>query len=302
MEFGKVELEQVTKTDFTLPKSHIDNEYILSNASNKTIQFYLGCSSWGNADWKGHIYPKGTKNGDFLHFYAQSFNCVELNATHYRVFDRATIERWVSMVPSGFKFFPKFTNIISHYEKLVNCKSHTQRFYEQIMTLGEHGGPAFLQLHNDFSPQYFPRLEMYLSTLPKAYPVFLEVRHPKWFENEVDQQKLFDLCRQFNIGIVCTDTAGRRDVVHTRLSIPKVFIRFVGNGLHSSDYERIDSWINQLNVWINQGLHEVNFIVHQENEVHALQLCDYIQKEIKKKVNLSLPHIKFIEQQGTLNF
>ena len=36
-----------------------------------------------------------------------------------------------------------------------------------------------------------------------------------------------------NMGIVITDTAGRRDCAHMNLTIPKAFIRYVGNSLAS---------------------------------------------------------------------
>ena len=44
-------------------------------------------------------------------------------------------------------------------------------------------------------------------------------------------------------GTVITDTAGRRDCLHMKLTSADIFIRFVGNSLHESDYQRIDDWV-----------------------------------------------------------
>ncbi|GHV92714.1 hypothetical protein AGMMS50268_32170 [Spirochaetia bacterium] len=34
-------------------------------------------------DWIGPVYPQGTKRRDYLPLYAEQFNTVELNYTHY---------------------------------------------------------------------------------------------------------------------------------------------------------------------------------------------------------------------------
>ena len=49
-----------------------------------------------------------------------------------------------------------------------------------------------------------------------------------------------------------TDTAGRRDCAHMHLTIPKVFIRYVGNSLHPTDYTRSDAWVQRMKYWLDQ--------------------------------------------------
>ena len=57
--------------------------------------------------------PKGVK--DELGYYSSQFNCIELNATFYRLFPVTTYEGWYAKVPEGFKFFPKLEQSISHF-------------------------------------------------------------------------------------------------------------------------------------------------------------------------------------------
>ena len=75
-----------------------------------------------------------------------------------------------------------------------------------------------------------------------------------------------------NIGTVITDTAGRRDVLHMRLTAPVVFIRWVGNSLHPTDFPRIEAWAHRLRSWMEKGLKEIYFIVHNHNELLAPDL------------------------------
>ena len=81
MKFGKV--EQPELIDFTLPQDHLDTEVVLTNFKNKTTpNIYVGCAKWNKQDLK-NFYPRGTK--DELVYYASQFNCIELNATFYRI-------------------------------------------------------------------------------------------------------------------------------------------------------------------------------------------------------------------------
>lgn len=87
--------------------------------SDKSLEVYVGCAKWNKADLKG-FYPKGTK--DELVYYSRQFNSIELNATFYNMPDRKQIEIWGNKAPQGFKFFPKLTNSISHYKRLIDVQ------------------------------------------------------------------------------------------------------------------------------------------------------------------------------------
>lgn len=145
MQFGRVDhLEEI---DFKLPEDHSSIGSILGGIS-RTPKVYVGCAKWGRPDWIGKIYPKGAKEKDFLSHYVNHFGCIELNATHYRVFGKPTIEKWRSTVLDDFKFCPKFTNTISHFKRLRSAQEETILFYEQIKGFEDKLGPCFLQLHH----------------------------------------------------------------------------------------------------------------------------------------------------------
>ena len=60
-------------------------------SKSKGLEVYVGCAKWNKKDLK-NFYPKGVK--DELAYYSTQFNCIELNATFYRLFPPATFDTW----------------------------------------------------------------------------------------------------------------------------------------------------------------------------------------------------------------
>ena len=75
-------------TDVTSAKK----DGILTIMDAKDSQLFLGTSSWTAEGWVGSFYPEGTKPADFLAYYAQHFNCVEIDSTFYRIPTAKTVE------------------------------------------------------------------------------------------------------------------------------------------------------------------------------------------------------------------
>ncbi len=299
MQFGRVPEEELDSIDFSIPKDHPNNKNLLGSP-NKNCQVYVGCAKWGRKDWIGKIYPSGTKEKDFLNHYVHHFGCIEMNATHYRVFANSTIEKWKNTATDNFKFCPKFTNSISHFKRLKGAHADTVAFYEQIEGFEETLGPPFLQLHHTFGPKELDVIEEYLKKLPSHIPIFLELRHPDWFEEgNKEMEQLAETCQSLGHGLVMTDTAGRRDVLHNRLTIPTAFIRFVGNSLHSSDYKRIDEWVNKLKSWIDNGLEQLYFFMHMHDERDSPELGTYLIEHLNKACGLKVKTPKLLPPEDS---
>jgi len=289
MDFGRVPEKELNDVNFKLPADPKWNKTVLSGKEAKKPLVYLGCAKWGRKEWIGKIYPKGTKDADFLNHYVQHYNSIELNATHYQVYGPATIKKWAEKAKGkDFIFCPKVSKNISHFGSLNDKQFITDAFLEGIVAFEEHLGPIFLQVSDKFSPKRKKELFDYLATLPKDLQFFLEVRSPEWFEKEEDQKELFQTLRDLNIGAVITDTAGRRDCCHMHLTVPKTFIRYVGNSLHATDYTRCDDWVKRIKYWLDNGLKEVYFFMHMHDEATSPELTVYLVDEINKKCGLGL--------------
>jgi len=294
MEFGRVPEIKLNSIDFSLPAEPATNKQVLKKSSIAP-SVYLGCAKWGRKEWIGKIYPKGTKDAQFLDHYVQHYNSIELNATHYKIYSPAEIAKWAAKAQGkNFKFCPKIVNSISHYSGFNNVDYLTTSFLEGILAFGENLGPIFLQVSEKYSPNQRDKLYKYLQSLPKDLQFFLEVRHPDWFSNKTIQTELFDLLRSLKIGAVITDTAGRRDCAHMELSIPKTFIRYVGNSLHASDYTRIDAWVDRMKFWLDNGLEELYFFMHMHDEAFSPELTVYLVDKMNAACGLNLLKPQFV--------
>lgn len=305
MEFGKVPSSSLEHIDFTLPSDGWFTQQILPGTPAGGLKVCTGAPKWAISGWVGSIYPEGAKEKDFLQHYVRQFNSIELNATHYKIYDETAIARWAEKAQgTDFRFCPKIPQSISHYSDLgsVRAQEITTQFLEGILAFGEHLGPIFLQLSEKYSPDRKEALLYYLDSLPTDLEFYLEVRHPSWFEDAAIREWLFGNLHHLGIGAVITDTAGRRDCLHMELTVPKTFIRFVGNGMHPTDFTRVDSWIDRLETWISRGLEEVWFFMHQPHELHSPQMCDYFIRKMNERLGLNLEPPRFLEpqSQGTL--
>ncbi len=282
MKFGQVENPE--EVDFTIPKDHADTKRVLEKSKAKTLKAYVGCAKWNKSDLK-NFYPKGTK--DELAYYSSQFNCIELNATFYRMFPASQFEKWKETTPDGFKFFPKIGQEISHWGRLKDTEEKVDRFVENASHLQEKMGMPFLQMHNNFGPKDFDRVKAFVGNWKYDIPLAIEFRKTDWYNDPEVSAALYELLESNGIANVLVDTAGRRDLMHMRLTTPTAFVRWVGAN-HESDYTRLDDWIKRIDTWEKSGLKELYFFVHQNIEKESPLLSAYFIEKLNKKVGTDL--------------
>ena len=293
MKFGQV--EDPSKIDFTLPKDNSHTKEILKKSKAKNMDISIGCAKWNKTDLKG-FYPKGTK--DELTYYATQFNSIELNATFYGMPSPDQVSTWKEKTPSDFKFFPKITNTVSHFRRLLNIDDVVTQFATAVMNFDEKLGMVFLQLHDNFKPKDYERLESFIKKWPKEIPLAVELRNNEWFADEEIFDKTCQLFEENNIANIIVDTAGRRDMLHMRLTTPVAFIRYVGANAES-DYERLDDWLERIKKWKSEGLEKLYFFVHQNVEKASPLLSAYFIEKINKEFGTEI-HIPVMADTKTL--
>jgi hypothetical protein len=74
-----------------------------------------------------------------------------------------------------------------------------------------------------------------------------------------------------------TDVAGRRDVLTIGATTNVIFVRFVGNTGHSSDGERLKQWVITLSEWVDSGIQEIYFFLHQPQAKAILPMYEFIK-------------------------
>ncbi|GAC1440991.1 MAG: DUF72 domain-containing protein [Sediminibacterium sp.] len=296
MEFGRVPESELDGINFTLPAEPAFNKQVLKGESVKAPKVYLGCAKWGRTEWVGKIYPPRTKEKDFLDHYVKHYNSIELNATHYKVYGPAGIAKWAARAGDrDFKFCPKMYQGVTHRGSLKGKDFITTEFLRGVLAFEKHLGPVFVQVSDSFTPNRREELFGFLRSLPIDMQFFLEVRHPDWFGKEAIRDELFTVLREMNMGAVITDTSGRRDCAHMHLTLPKTFIRYVGNSLHPTDYTRVDEWIDRMKYWLDHGMEELYFFMHMHDEAYSPELTIYMVDKLNDACGLDLIKPRFIQ-------
>jgi uncharacterized protein YecE (DUF72 family) len=142
-------------------------------------------------------------------------------------------------------------------------------------------------MHNNFGPKDFDRVKNFVTNWKYDIPLAVEFRKTDWYCDAEVSAELYDLLETNGIANVLVDTAGRRDLMHMRLTTPSAFVRWVGAN-HESDYTRLDDWIKRIAAWKKQGLKELYFFVHQNIEKESPLLSAYFIKRLNKKIGTDL--------------
>ena len=162
---------------------------------------FVGVSGFSYAGWKGHFYPKDLKNEDFLAYYSQRLNSVEINSSFYAPPSVTMVKSWSGKTDDRFKFAFKAPKQITHILKLgEGSPESSERLSKTLESLGPKRGPILFQLP-PYSKQDQQLLENFLaktSTIP--HRVF-EFRHATWF-----QESTYILLEKYKAGFCVAET------------------------------------------------------------------------------------------------
>lgn len=283
MNFGSV--PDIHNINLSLPTDHQDTRRLLNQRGGQGLaEIHIGCSQWSKQVLKG-FYPRGTK--DELTYYSRQFNSIEFNATFYNNYGPGQIAKWTAKVPANFKFFPKVYNVISHVKRLNNVELEVEEYCNNVRAFDKHLGMCFLQLHENFGPKFKHQLDVFMKLWHQDIPLAVELRNAEWFNNQADADWIYDLFEYYNVTNLITDTAGRRDLLHMRLTSPVAFVRSVGAN-HPSDYDRLSEWVGRISSWKEQGLEKLYFFIHQNEEQESPLLTAHFVDLLNKAIGTKL--------------
>ncbi|MCW3083802.1 MAG: hypothetical protein JWP12_1168 [Bacteroidetes bacterium] len=300
MDFGR--LPSIDHVDFTMPPDNIHTSTILNSSRVASPAIYIGCPVWADKGFVGKIYPEDASEKNFLKYYAAQFNCIELNATHYKIPSPAMTQRWMNMTTPGFKFSPKVPQVISHAQNLGGMLGLMDEFLEAIAAFGKQLGTTFMQLPPHFGSNRLNELISFLGNIPHPLKLAIELRHESWFSNATAFNELSNFLMECNHSLVITDVAGRRDVLHQRLTNKTTLIRFVANNLHPTDFNRLNDWAERSASWINEGLEEFYFFIHTPDKSLCPELANYFIAKLNTIAGMRLPLVTIKQKniQGDL--
>lgn len=286
-----------------------------------------GTCSWTDptlvkdADW----YPRRSMSAaERLAFYASRFPVVEVDSTYYWPPSPQLASDWVERTPPGFVMDVKGYSLLTghptrreslwedlrplvaeeHREKKNVYAEHLPpdaveeawaRFEHALAPLHEAGklGGVLLQYPAWFTPKKANRAELErIRGRLGHYPVYVELRSPRWWAEEEDRRRTLDLLRAHELAHVVVDAppaSGLPAVVEATADL--AVVRFHGrndstwNKRNISAAERFDYLYDdrELRQWVPR----VEELAAEARSVHALMNNCYGDKGVSNAADLT---------------
>jgi uncharacterized protein YecE (DUF72 family) len=147
-------------------------------------KLYAGTAGWSYKDWVGSFYPKEqSKEFDWLKYYAQFFNTVEVNASYYTYLSPKIVEGWIDKVEDkeDFLFTVKLHQDFTHKNDFNEEKIKAVKYnLNKLDKAGRFGG-LLIQFPYSFSlTKENANKVKDLVDIFSEYDKFIELRHNSW--------------------------------------------------------------------------------------------------------------------------
>lgn len=197
---------------------------------NTKHSFYVGTSGWQYSHWRGVFYPEDLKSQDWLRFYTEHLNTLELNVTFYRQVRQSTFQKWYEATPPAFVFSVKMSRFITHIKRLRVEAESVERFCADVRVLKEKLGVILIQLPPSLK---FDSTLMadFFALLDPALKYTIEARNKTFISDD-----FFAMLTDRNIAWCIAESAGRYPYSEA-VTASFVYLRLHGRTeLYASNY------------------------------------------------------------------
>jgi uncharacterized protein YecE (DUF72 family) len=199
------------------------------------LQLYIGCSGWSYDAWLGHFYPSNLEHNEFLKYYSQVFDFVEIDSSFYRPPNMFVTKRWASVTPDNFRFTAKFPRSITHEKRLSEPDKELHYFFHVMRPLSRKLSALLLQMPPSLTAKEgLKKLKALIHMLDPDFRYAIEVRNTSWFDNK----DFYKLLSDNNICLVWSQL----DTIQTpsELTSDFMYLRFIGDrSIDEKDFGRI---------------------------------------------------------------
>ncbi|MCL4403081.1 MAG: DUF72 domain-containing protein [Acidobacteria bacterium] len=224
-------------------------------------QLFAGTSGFAYSTWKPGFYPREVPARNFLAYYAQRLNCVEINYTFHRLPAAATIRNWLELTGPGFVFALKAPMRITHVLRLRDAGAALEAFLAAVdpLRIARRLGPVLFQLPPQLRVDA-QLLASFLELLPPGLRYAFEFRHASWLD-----EGIYGQLAARNISLCVAESE--------KMEIPEVLTAdFVYYRLRKPDYSAsdVDAIVARSRQLLAQGRDVYLIFKHEETPEGAL--------------------------------
>ncbi|HUI01010.1 MAG TPA: DUF72 domain-containing protein [Nitrososphaerales archaeon] len=220
----------------------------------------VGVSGFSYPAWKGRFYPDDTKSEDFLPYYAQRLNTVEINSSFYAAPSAAMVKSWASRTEEGFRFAFKAPKQVTHILKLgKGAAEAAARLSKTLEGLGTRRGPVLYQLA-PFTKQDLGLLESFLADTAGQGGRVFEFRHASWL-----QEPTYRLLDKNEAGFCIAETEDMEPVFRVTGGLAYFRLR-----KDSYDSKAIDAWAKKVRQVAEGSRERYVYLRHDETGENAV--------------------------------
>ncbi len=166
-------------------------------------ELLIGTSGYDYDEWKGVFYPADLKKEDYLPYYAEVFNALELNFTFYKQPTAPQLSRMVERTGGKVKFAIKGNRAFTHEVDPGKWKDVVKEFREALYPFANNDLLTAVLLEFPYSFHYTDDNRRYLANLIAEFhdtPVVVEFRQSEWLI-----ERVYDYLDKLRAGICLCD-------------------------------------------------------------------------------------------------
>lgn len=243
------------------------------------LRWYLGTMGFSYEDWKGVFYPQSLDKREYLAYYSQFFNAVEMDSTFYGTPRPEYVQRWTQATPDDFIFCPKMPRQITHEQRLQNAEEEVTGFLQTMRHFEDKLGPILIQFPPDFTRAEIDNLQRFLDLLPRDLDYAVEFRHRSWHATETGE-----MLQARNMCWASAEYVHMPQRVYVTTDF--LFIRWIGrhDTFDTKDHERVDKttslrqWLEDIEQRREDGFHTVYGFFNDEYAGFAPATCQKFKR------------------------
>ena len=220
---------------------------------------FVGVSGFSYSGWKGNFYPKDLKSEDFLAYYSQKLDSVEINSSFYAPPTTVMLKSWAAKTSDKFRFAVKSPRQITHILKLgTGSTESAQRLDSTLRLLGSKRGPILFQLP-PFLQQDLKLLESFLTGTSQVDKKVFEFRHESWLAEQT-----YALLEKHETGFCVAETEDMKPVMRVIGDIAYFRLR-----KDVYDATNVDSWSTRIGELSKDAKETYVYLRHDETGENA---------------------------------